>query len=186
MMNPVEISIIGKYKIYKSTRDLKIRYQYTFSDFLGGIIFFLALPVGALLLLNGIGYSNHPDLFRCVMILTGAGLILFGLYTIIAALYNPTNGILQIRYITDDVIIREFPFIKEKININEVSNFSYRIQSTYKPGRQLCSIIFLQKKNGDRIDCFIVRSHIPISIPRKVEKDLHQTSRSICLVLREK
>lgn len=185
MINSAEISTIGKYKIYKSTRDLKIRYQYTLSDLLGIIIFLLALFVGALFLLNGIEYPDYSDIFRYIIILIGAGLVLFGLYMIIGGLYNPINGILQIRYTTNEVIIREFPFIRERININEVSNFSYRIESTYKPSRQLYSIILLQTKNGDLIDCFIVRSSIPIDITRKVEKDLHQISRSICLILRE-
>ena len=86
---------IGKYKVYENETNFKIRYLYTFSDIIGSIWFLLSFLLGLLLLFVSFRTFSFDKTTSWLILLVAIGLTIFGIYMIIAGLYNPTKGILQ-------------------------------------------------------------------------------------------
>jgi len=175
------VTDIGKYRIYKDTDSLKIKYKYTFSDFIGSIWFVFAIIIGVLLLSSSLYRFDSDDISKWVILFIGAALLIFGLLMIMMGLFNPRNGILQIQHDINKVIIRDF-FKTNKIDLEDITGFFYEIKTVRKP-KQLYAEIFLKKYDNEKIICFIVRSNSFIDLKRNVEKELYKISVAICKVL---
>lgn len=177
------INKIGKYKIYKDDNSLKIRYAYSFTDFVGVLWYLLSLVIGGLLLTIAIYKFSFDNITNWLMLLGGFGLTIFSFVMILMSLYNPRNGILEIRHDIEKVVIRDF-LKKELIDIDDIVGFYYKLETVYKP-KQRYAIIYLKTYSNEKIDCFIIRSHYSLDKTREVEKELHKVSKSICNIISE-
>lgn len=112
-----------------------------------------------------------------IFVLVGAFLFLYGGYFLAAGLYNPATGVFRIDKVKGEVTIVDF-LKSETIAVEDVRLVFYEIRSSYRP-RTKYAMMCLRVSNGDKKDCFIVRSGIPIDIGRKVDKDLNTVARQL-------
>jgi hypothetical protein len=174
---------IGKYRIIEDDQSLKIIYQYTISDLIGSIWFLLTFLLGLLLLYVSHSFfvtENVRNLNAWVTGVTGLWFFLFGGYLLVMAAHNPGNGIFEVDKKKRVLVIRDF--LKSEIMAwGDVVLVFYKIERNLRPtsAASKYAIIGLKLKDGNTKECFIVRSHIPFDIGRKVDKDLHIVSRAL-------
>ncbi len=174
------ITQIGKFKILEEETKFSITYRFTFSDFLGSLWYLLTLFIGGLILYacytkwdtnNNISFSN------LIQGIIGLFVFSFGAYLLAGSLYNPRRGIFSVDKIKQEVKILDF-LKTETIPINNISSVFHEMRTSNKPKMKYV-MVCIRLKNGDKIDCFTVRSSIPFDIGRKVDKDLQIVSRQL-------
>lgn len=168
---------IGKYKIFIEDNGLKIRYRYSFSDLIGGLWFLLMIVVGILLLTTAHKTFNLYQFNSWLVLTCGVGLLGFGSYLLVVGLYNPTKGVFQVDKTQSTIIIRDF-LKTHSVDIDNFLNLTYKLESSTRP-RTNYAVITLTLKDKKKIDCFIIRSSIPIDLGRRVDKELHKVSRQL-------
>ncbi len=173
-------SRIGKFIISDDEKKFSISYRYTFSDFIGSIWYLVLIFIGGLILFSYYKTLNTEKLYNYSDLLLGLfGLFIFsiGSYLLLAGLYNPSNGIFRIDKIKQEVKIIDF-LKSETIPFNNISSICYEIKTSFKP-KMKYAMLSIQLINGNKKDCFIIRSSIPFDVGGKVDKDLILVSRQL-------
>ncbi|HEX3009781.1 MAG TPA: hypothetical protein VHO90_19420, partial [Bacteroidales bacterium] len=171
---------IGKYRIQESNGALKVTYAYSFGDIFGMLFYILGLVAGILLLYVAFKDFTKESLssFNFWMMLVAGG-VLGGwfLYIIIMSLYNPSKGVLQVDKARQVMIVRDF-LREETIPLSQIHCMYCKIDESYRP-RQKFGMFIVGKKTGEQLECFIVRSSIPLDLGKRIEKDIYDTSRKL-------
>ena len=168
---------IGKYRVKQNDDNLRITYVYTFSDLIGGFGHIVGFLFGLMTL-----YVVFKDFSTDIIytfkfwFLFSIGLFLscYLLYTLILALYSPRSGIIQVNRQKGEIIIRDF-LKKQVLEISSIASIYCEINKTKRP-KQNYGMFIIGTKNGKRIECFIIRSSIPIALDKKIEKDIYDTT----------
>lgn len=173
-------SRIGKFKISDDETEFSISYRFTFSDLIGSLWYLLMFFLGGLILFS---YYKTYSIYRLygfsdwVLGLSGLFIFSFGAYLLAAGLYNPSSGIFRVDKIKQEAKLVDF-LKSETIPINNITSIYHEIRTSYKP-KMKYAMLCLRLSNGDKKECFIVRSNIPFDLGRKVEKDLNIVSRQL-------
>lgn len=173
-------SRIGKFKISDDETKFSISYRFTFSDFTGSILYLLMLFLGGLILFSYYKTFTIDRLYSIsdwLLGLFGLFIFSFGAYLLAAGLYNPSSGIFRVDKIKQEAKLVDF-LKSETIPINNIISIFHEIRTSYKP-RMKYAMLCMRLRNGDKKECFIVRSSIPFDFGSKVDKDLNIVSRQL-------
>jgi len=174
------IDKIGKYKITQDKNSFRITYIFTLSDIFGAILYLMGLSLGILLLylaINRFGIDKVYTFNFWFFLIFGGFLIIWCLLMLIFGFYSPQKGILQINRNNNEIIIRDF-LKTVKINSSSVRTMYCELIDSNRP-RQKYGMFIIGLQNGDKIECFIIRSTIPIDLGRKLDKDILDTANQI-------
>lgn len=167
----------GKYKVFEDDKSLEIHYRYTFSDIVGSTIYILSLTIGLLLFFTAFKTFVPTTMSSWVLLIFGSIFLIFGAYALTAGLYRPRRGVVQIDKTKKELVIRDL-LKTERIKTNEIKSVSYELKESRKP-KSIHSMLYLRLLDGKKIDCFLVRSSIPVDLGREVDKDIHLVSRQL-------
>ena len=171
---------IGKYRIIQDNENLRIRYIYTFSDIIGSLIYMIGASLGILILYALVAKFSVDQLstvkFWFVLIMAG-WITVYCLYILFLGLMNPRDGLIQINKPKGIMIIRDF-MKKEIVEISSIASIYCEITEVHKP-KQKYGMFTIGRKDGKKIECFIIRSAIPIDLGREIEKDIYETTRKL-------
>ena len=170
----------GKYRIRKDNNTLRISYVFTISDIFGGLLYLIGLLLGILLLyVDSFNYTIEKlYTFRFwLLLLVGGFLTIYFLYILTLSFYNPLKGIIEVDKSNQEIIIRNF-FKKEKVKFSSIGTMFCEITETKNP-RQKYGMLIIKKLNGEKVECFIIRSSIPIDLGRKIDKNIIDTTNQI-------
>lgn len=168
---------IGKYRIKIDNDILRVTYRYTFSDLIGGVGYLAGFAFGIMALYVAFRDFTWESIYNLnFWFVSIVGIILFGfcLYIIALALYNPSSGIIEINKPKNEVIIRDFPK-NTIIEVSAIASIYCVLTKTSRP-LQKYGMFTIRTKNGKEIECFIVRSSMPIDLGKKIEKDIYDTT----------
>lgn len=169
-----------KYRILEEKDSLQITYTYRLSDIFGGFMYLIGLSLGILLLYVDLYGFNIDKLYTFnfwILLLVGGFLTIWFLYMMILGLYNPIKGVLQVNKSDDVIIIRDF-LKEDRIPISSIRTMYCEIIESNKP-RQKYGMFMIGMQNGNKIECFIIRSSISIDLGRKIDKDIYDTANQI-------
>ena len=175
----MNIQRIGKYRIFEDNEKFQIKYIYTLSDFIGSIWYILSILLGVFF--SFISLLNFKTVrFSWFVFLVSIYFLVFGIYNIVLGLYNPKNGVFQIDKRKKEIKIVDV-FKIEIINIDFVSYATFKVYTDIEPITKyaIISLKLFELYGGDLIDCFIVRSKIPIDIRQHVNRNLEEVSNKL-------
>ena len=167
----------GKYKVYNDDKSFEIHYSYSLSDIFGLIIYILSFVIGLLLFYASFKTFVATTISSWVLLIFGLVFLIFGAYAFTVGLYRPRRGVFQLDKTEKEIIIRDF-LKSKKIKANVIKSVSYELKEINKP-KSIYSMLYLILIDGQKKDCFIIRSAIPFDIGREVEKDIHTVSRQL-------
>lgn len=171
---------IGKYKILDSENDLQVHYIYGIGDIVSSLFYILGLALGLLftyIAADRFEIDKLSDYSFWLLTIVGLGLSGFFLFLIVGGLYKPIKGILQVDKNNKSVVIRDL-FKNEVVQSEEITSLFCEIITKAKP-MQKFGMMYLQTNSGEKKECFIIRSSIPIDLGRKVDKDILDTANVI-------
>jgi hypothetical protein len=171
---------IGKYKLIDRKDDLQVHYIYGISDLISVLFYLLRLALGGMFLYISIirfDADSISDYDFWLLAVVGMGLVLFFLYLLVAGLYKPHSGVFQVDKKKKYVVVRDL-FKSEIISFNEIRSLFCEIIFTKKPNQKY-GMMYIGTSSGEKKECFIIRSSIPIDLGRKVDKDILSTANSV-------
>lgn len=173
-------SRIGKFKVSDDETKFSISYRFTFSDFIGSIWYLLMLFLGGLILFSYYETFNTERLYSFsdwLLVLFGIVIFSFGAYLMTAGFYNPSGGIFRVDKIRQEAKLVNF-LKSETIPVKDITSIFHEIRTSHRP-KMKYAVLCLRLSNGDKRECFIIRSSISFDLGRKVDKDLNIVSRQL-------
>ncbi len=174
------IERVGKYRIRTKENSLSISYIYSFSDIIGAILPFLGIVLGVMILYVVFKDFENNDLEQFsfwFLLVIGGLLAIWFLYFAVIALYSPSKGILQVDKINKEIIIRDFMKVK-KIHFTDVHTIYMDLIKESRP-KQKYGMLIIGTEEGEKHECFIIRSSMSFDLGRGVDKDIYDTAKTI-------
>lgn len=171
---------IGKYRLIQDNENLRIRYIYTFSDIIGSLVYLIGASLGILILyvlVEKFSVDQLSTIKFWFVLLMALWLTGYCLYILFLGLMNPRDGLIQINKSKGIMIIRDF-MKKEIVEISSIASIYCEITEVHKP-KQKYGMFTIGTKDGKKIECFIIRSAIPIDFGRDIDKDIYETTRKL-------